>query len=577
MAKKIKLRRHQAEIEQRATDIILGRIPRTEGKKTNLLVTPGGGKSIAYSIFAGKLLEAGFVDSVFVAVPRSNLQSQMVNKGFPFLPFNKFGLYLATNDWPLIRNENLNVRGYATTYQSVAAKPQMHVDTFKKYGRFLLILDEVHHLAEGGEKKDWAAAISPLVDLAEYCLFGSGTIERWDGNRIPFIDYTQEADGTYYPRRDIVYSRRNAVAEGAIAPLDIQFEDGIVEYVKGEQRRLDIATAPKDQQGAVLRVLLDEYDFRVKLINKAMTHWLAYKGRTSHKSQVVVVCADQQMAKDVQSAMQRDYPGATILRAISDDGTEAHETIENFRKHGRGDVLVTVGMCYEGLDAPPITHVVGLTDVRSPPWLDQCFARANRHDENGPPRDQQFGFIFVPNDPRMQDAVRTIRREQEEGLVDREKTSAGGGTGVRNPGQALIPINATHTGSRHEPLDNSNITTAEQDRLAFVMRHAPGYSSTEVLQMLKLADQSRDQCTPQEAPAYDPDEEKSLRGQCDELSKKVADRRNKDFKEYNSFLKTKFGGARSSLGVTTLRELRDFLIAQLQETEAYANGQHRSI
>jgi len=41
-------------------------------------------------------------------------------------------------------------------------------------------------------------------------------------------------------------------------------------------------------------------------------------------------------------------------------------------------ILVTVAMAYEGLNVPKISVICCLSHIRSAPWLEQCFARANR-------------------------------------------------------------------------------------------------------------------------------------------------------------------------------------------------------
>ena len=83
-----------------------------------------------------------------------------------------------------------------TTYQGVAAAPDLHLREFKQH-RTLLVVDEVHHLpalaetdpdtaseaAKSGEDlaSAWSRAILPLLECASVRLLLSGTLERATG------------------------------------------------------------------------------------------------------------------------------------------------------------------------------------------------------------------------------------------------------------------------------------------------------------------------------------------------------------------------------------------------------------
>ena len=83
--------------------------------------------------------------------------------------------------------------GYITTYQAVAAAPDLHLAEFRRH-RTLLVVDEVHHLpalaevdpaaaaqvAAGAEDvaSAWSRALLPLLECAAVRLLLSGTLER---------------------------------------------------------------------------------------------------------------------------------------------------------------------------------------------------------------------------------------------------------------------------------------------------------------------------------------------------------------------------------------------------------------
>src|SRR5215213_10931663 len=108
-------------------------------------VTPGGGKSLLPVIAAARLIEAGVVDRICWIVPRDSLRLQ-AEEAF------------ADPAWRAALGHGLSVRaaanapdpcrglaGYVTTYQGVAAAPDLHLAEFRRY-RTLLVIDEVHHL-----------------------------------------------------------------------------------------------------------------------------------------------------------------------------------------------------------------------------------------------------------------------------------------------------------------------------------------------------------------------------------------------------------------------------------------------
>ena len=97
--------------------------------------------------------------------------------------------------------------------------------------------------------------------------------------------------------------------------------------------------------------------------------------------------------------------------AISDE-RDAIERIARFRLRTEPSVLVTVGMAYEGMDAPEISHVACLTHIRSVPWLEQMVARATRFDAFGGDYEEQRAIIYHPDDPMFRMFRRAIDAAQ---------------------------------------------------------------------------------------------------------------------------------------------------------------------
>ncbi len=183
------LRKHQKEMDAIIQKIIAG-----DPTDTIILkATPGAGKSAIPQI-ASKLIDAGLADALCWVCPRKSLQ---VQGEFNFLdPFfrNLLGhtstVRAATNDIDPCRGH----AGFITTYQAIGVDEDSTVLNDFKKKRYILILDEFHHCEKDGT---WAKAIAPLVELAAFKIFMTGTIQRGDDSQIAFIEYTANGSRLY--------------------------------------------------------------------------------------------------------------------------------------------------------------------------------------------------------------------------------------------------------------------------------------------------------------------------------------------------------------------------------------------
>lgn len=411
------LRKHQADIQTVAREILSG------AKISNILVhvTPGGGKSALPMILAKELAEPKEYKICWV-VPRDALRSQGERDFIDKQPLfgHKSVMRAAGNDVRPARD----TIGYITTYQAIAANPQLHIDEFK-LRKYILVLDECHHIPYKGQGDDEEAkyyeAIKPLVDLSRIRIFASGTLERHDGNKIAFLPYKRNVNAEIIdtsPREDwdfIRYSRKDALEELAIVPLHFHVMDGRaiwLDPMTGESRYVNsMAEAAIKDQPAVLKTVL-ETDYAYQLLDKCVMKWQEYKEYVYSKAKMLVVAPSIDVARDYCKYLQKQRLNAVI--ATSDDSDEAKDNIRKFKK-GNIDILVTVGMAYEGLDVPQITHVACLTNIRSRPWIEQCICRANRTDVG-----KTHGYIFYPDEPRMQKIIDAIAKEQAAAVFNNE-------------------------------------------------------------------------------------------------------------------------------------------------------------
>lgn len=499
-----KMRLHQTELRRRAEDIASGKV---QDKKTIAHITPGGGKSLAAAVFSRVLIKHKKINRVVWICPRTSLARQAAD-GFKDPDFNPFySARVADNVAPLFRDINLGRVCYTTTYQSVIARPELHLSELAPYS-YLVILDEPHHLKvddeegseEEAESSAWIEAIKPIVQGAAHTLLMTGTIERHDKQRIPFIDYEEDGDRVF-PKKHIFYSRYEALVEESIVPIEFTYANGWAEYEDDDgKHKVEISLAEGKEVSKVIQTFLSKTSFRDQLLKKGLDHWLVARKR--YPSRAIVICASQAMARSVAEQIEKLYKGVKVALAISEDGIESQRAIKAFRAQEYGDVLVTVGMAYEGLDVPDCKHLICLTDYRSTPWLEQAFARVTRVDYKaiaaGIPYAEQKAFIFVPDDPRMKAVVTHLLEEQDRGLLVRQKQQEENGEqeelddedtdGYSGPGSTFKPLGAGATGLSTGTLDISVIT----DESSEVIPQVAVESEKEIRNKIEMLARRRD-------------------------------------------------------------------------------------
>lgn len=417
-------------------------------------MTPGGGKSVLPLIAASRLIEAGIADRVCWIVPRDSLRLQ-AEEAF------------ADPNWRAALNHGLSVRaaenapdpcrglaGYVTTYQAVAAAPDLHLAEFKRH-RYLLVIDEVHHLpaladadpsgfgpmqAGADAEASWSKAILPLLELARVRLLLSGTLERADGRGILWLPYregprtrTREVDLDAEGWAVVGYSRAAALAEKAVLPITFGALDGEARWL--DERRAAIgphrlSASFETTRQALFTALRTE--FADALLDEALAATRRLRAERRAKlglapgepgrglGKLLVVAPDQENARRYLARVQGQMPARareTEARLAVSDAGDAHEALAAFRLQPQPSVLVTVAMAYEGLDAPETAVVAALTHIRSRPWLEQMVARATRVDPFAGAWEEQRALVYHPDDllfRRFRD-----RMETEQGTLAR--------------------------------------------------------------------------------------------------------------------------------------------------------------
>lgn len=420
-----RMRTHQAEALQLCRDIRSGKSLR----RVIAAVTPGGGKSALPVILAAELIRPGLADKICWVAPRRALLQQ-AERAF----LDEYWRRALCHAHTIRANVNeLNpcrdLSGYVTTVQAIGEDRAGITLAELQRHRYILVLDEVHHVHVGGE---WERAVRPLAEAAWLTVCMTGSTTRHDGKRIFGLPYGPDnrvaIDGTH-DAAVIRYTRQDALRERAVIALHIEHHDGRADWVDRDGERQSVGSFEEagEAVGDALFTAL-RTDYAYSLLDLALTDWFAHRARVNRRSKLLVVAADIASARLYLKAIHdRGYEAGI---ATSDDA-DALKVIDRFRRTTDRplDVLVTVAMAYEGLDVPPITHIALLTHVRSYPWIEQVLARGTRFDKEAGPWEEQVCRVFVPDDPLMQEILRKIQDEQQEAVRDLRQKAAGDGGG----------------------------------------------------------------------------------------------------------------------------------------------------
>lgn len=434
----MKLRRHQRELEHICKDILDGR------KLTDIVcaVTPGGGKSLLPQILAARLIPS-VADALCWIVPRSVLQDQgargFQNPSHRTLLGHRLEAMMTTNQ----ANPTKGCGAYITTYQALAADTRkINAKEFRRK-RYLLVLDEPHHLEEGGM---WHAAIQPLYDQAVLRVLMSGTFERGEGTQIAFLPYanTDRGDRIDWNATDsravIRYTLADALREQACIDLRVHYANCQATWLdtQGIEHHVEsLAHAGKQSAAALLTALKTEA--ALELLNTGVKDWQVYRD-THPRSKLLVVAANIEQAQKYTAWLQARGVPAKI--ATSEDSTAAYQAIKAFKRQGSGavDCLITVAMAYEGLDVPAITHLICLTHIRTKPWIEQVVHRATRMDPMAGPYADQRAYIYAPDDRPFRECLEYILAQRNTAIAGAASSASALSDEDFPSGQGLFPM-----------------------------------------------------------------------------------------------------------------------------------------
>lgn len=404
----------------------------------------GSGKELFAIASFRTLYDLGAADVAIVFTPNMSLVDQF-STSFTDVEYNPDTVaWPSDNVEPLLRDHGgKKCIAVVASYQALFAAADKYVRLVKRCHeqgkRVVLVLDEAHHLAL---QQGWHSAL--MEEL--YChpavvhrIVMSGTLMRWDGEEIPVVPYRLE-DGKKYPIVNIHFSLAAAINAKVVCPFSITLGDGHTTWDandgEGEvHKQIAAQTNDKDAKRAIRGALkgpedTDEEDacpfrYRLWLTEKGIEHWNECR-RKGHRTRMVVVCANRKAARRICRnimAMDKVMPDGSlkkidaVLAIMPDKGEKdvSKAVISSFQG-GSHDVLVTVGMAYEGLNVPDVKHVILLTNSRSTVILTQAASRANRA-LSGMPYDNQRAYIFAMDDKLTREWIDFLRAEGALGIA----------------------------------------------------------------------------------------------------------------------------------------------------------------
>ena len=429
-------RAHQEEVRNLAR-----KTERADGLDILADVVPGGGKSR----LPGIILQA-FPDlKLMWFAPRISLLDQAARS-----LKNDFGIEVmeSTN----VTNPRRGTRGVVASHQTLASNPELWAKELQR-DKYLLVFDELHHakINRDGTQTPLTRALSLLKPSAR--LLMTGTLKTNDSSFIYGVPYRETANGHELDLESfngtvIRYSRKKALAEGAIVPIEFHHHDGPVKWENlNGINNITLSDASREEESQALCTAL-RVGIADQLLNNCLSHW------KDHGDKLLVVCMDQTTSR--KCARTLTSWGIRCGLAISDEG-DSKDQINQFR-NGATQCLVTCQIAYEGLDVPAITHIACLTHIRSEPWIEQMLARSWRSMQG-----KTRCYAFVPDDPKMNRLIELLRKEQDS--VIPFITTREGGTGPASDG-AFAPISGDVTNVYSQFLDG----TAEEDQVQKAVR-----------------------------------------------------------------------------------------------------------
>ena len=379
------------------------------------VATPGAGKTTFALRVATDLLEARTIEQVVVVTPTEHLKVQWADAAA------KVGLRLDPGLGGSRRGRSRQYQGQAVTYAGVAAAVHAY-EARTVNARTLVIFDEIHH---AGDALSWGEAVRQAFALATRRLGLTGTPFRSDATPIPFVRYTEDADGTRRSVADYTYGYAEALRDHVVRPVVFLAYGGGMRWKTkaGDELAVNLGEPlTKDITAQAWRTALDPAGEWMPAVLSSADKRLTEVRRHVPDAGGLVIATDQRQARAYARALGT-ITGEKPTLVLSDD-PGASRRIEQFA--GSEDRwMVAVRMVSEGVDVPRLAVGVYATATSTPLFFAQAVGRFVRSRRRG-----ELASVFLPTVPILLAHAGALERQRdhvlgrpkhEEGLWDPEE------------------------------------------------------------------------------------------------------------------------------------------------------------
>jgi superfamily II DNA or RNA helicase len=331
--------------------------------------TPGAGKTTFALTLAQRLRASRAINRVIVVAPTDHLRTQWADAAAAM------GITLD----PTLKNSVGPVRagfdGYVTTYAQVAGHPMLHRARTVN-ARALVILDEIHHAADG---LSWGDAVGDAFTPAQRRVSLTGTPFRTKADeRIPFVRYEESDDGLL-SAADYSYGYREALADAVVRPVVFAAYAGTSRWMNsaGDVLSASLAEAgTRSIEEAAWRTALDPAGQWIPHVVAAADARLTdIRESGSPDAAGLMLATDQETARAYARVIKQVTGHAPVL-VLSDDPRSSRK-IEAFRA-GSERWLVAVKQVSEGVDVVRLSLCVWACSFRTPLFFAQAVGRVVR-------------------------------------------------------------------------------------------------------------------------------------------------------------------------------------------------------
>lgn len=282
--------------------------------------------------------------------------------------------------------------------------------------RVMVILDEVHHMAE---QLSWGEAARVAFENAVVRMHLSGTPFRSDDQLIPWLMEATEV-GFRVRQPDVSYTYAEAVVDQVCRPIfghrmvaDVRTE------INGQPLLIDLNSVSNEAHARAALDVATDIETAPEYAFAAIRHGYERLQRIRSEEQPnagMMIIARNVSNAEAAAALFRELSGSVATVAHSGDPGAAAR-LEGFR-NSTEPCLINVKMASEGYDAQRIRVIVFLTNVRTElNWL-QTLGRAIRREEPASRHDRQDAHVFFPPVPPLQDYMLRMTTEATDWIIE---------------------------------------------------------------------------------------------------------------------------------------------------------------